>query len=113
MVGGPYKPQLPSLEDKPALTKVLLAALERHLGRRLPEPAFVDVSHHSNCIPTMTPGHLGRMAELRDSFSGPPWNGRLEVIGAGIGGVSVGDCVSQGRSAGKVWLGNIQSRDIA
>lgn len=103
MLGGPYTPQLPSLDDKPALTKVLLQALEKHLGRRLPPPAFVQVSQQIDCIPTLTPGHLGRITEVRETLSEAPWNGRLQIIGAGIGGVSVGDCVAQGRSAGKTW----------
>ncbi len=31
------------------------------------------------------------------------WDGRLDVIGAGVGGVSVGDCVQAGRNAGREW----------
>ena len=31
------------------------------------------------------------------------WEGRLEVIGAGVGGVSVADCVEQGRQVGRSW----------
>ncbi|GJJ15112.1 hypothetical protein Clacol_009387 [Clathrus columnatus] len=108
MVGGPYTPRLPTLEDKDTLTKVLLTALERHLGRRLPRPAFVQISYQKDCIPTLTTGHLTRMAELREALSGSPWNSRMEVVGAGIGGVSVGDCVVQGRNAGNAW----QEQDV-
>lgn len=28
-----------------------------------------------------------------------PWKGRMQVIGAGVGGVSLGDCVTQARDA--------------
>jgi oxygen-dependent protoporphyrinogen oxidase len=31
------------------------------------------------------------------------WEGKLDVIGAGVGGVSFGDCVRQGREAGASW----------
>jgi oxygen-dependent protoporphyrinogen oxidase len=49
------------------------------------------------------PGHLERMAELQEVLGGGPWEGRMEVVGAGVGGVSVGDCVEAGRRVGMGW----------
>lgn len=31
------------------------------------------------------------------------WCGRLDVVGAGVGGVSVPDCIEQGRRVGLRW----------
>jgi oxygen-dependent protoporphyrinogen oxidase len=36
-------------------------------------------------------------------LKGGPWEGRLAVIGSGVGGVSVGDCVRAGREVGQHW----------
>jgi oxygen-dependent protoporphyrinogen oxidase len=58
---------------------------------------------HTSCIPTFSVGHLERMDELRTVLKGAPWVGRLEIIGAGIGGVSVGDCVEAGKRVGRRW----------
>ncbi|KAF8586608.1 Protoporphyrinogen oxidase [Ramaria rubella] len=104
MLGGPYMPILPDLQDEETLGVILLGTLQRHLGRRLPRPAHIQITHQQQCIPTPTPGHLVRMAQLKESLAAKPWNGRMEVIGAGVGGVSVGDCVEQGRNAGKDWV---------
>jgi protoporphyrinogen/coproporphyrinogen III oxidase len=43
------------------------------------------------------------MIELREALEKNPWNGRMEVIGAGVGGVSIADCIEQGRNVGKNW----------
>jgi oxygen-dependent protoporphyrinogen oxidase len=58
---------------------------------------------HVSCIPTLSVGHLERMDGLRAVLKALPWNGRLEVIGAGVGGVSVGDCVEAGKRVGCMW----------
>ncbi|KAF8531090.1 hypothetical protein JB92DRAFT_2692891 [Gautieria morchelliformis] len=102
MLGGPY-PQIPQIGDTASLGLLLLGTLERHFGRSLPRPAHVEVTHNQHCIPVPTPGHLHRMGELREALGKDPWNGRLEIVGAGVGGVSVADCVEQGRNVGKEW----------
>lgn len=91
----------------------------------LPPPSHVHAHYQKNCIPTYTPGHLRRMDELKaalgftssssDSSSSSsadvnPWGGRMHVIGAGVGGVSVGDCVEQGRDAAFA-IARLQHRD--
>ncbi|KAF8512526.1 hypothetical protein BU17DRAFT_54043 [Hysterangium stoloniferum] len=105
MIGGPYMPYLDHLPitDTPRLTKILFDRLQKQLGRRLPTPSYVEVTRQEDCIPTPTIGHLERMDELKDALGGKPWNGRVEVVGAGVGGVSVGDCVAQGRAVGQMW----------
>jgi hypothetical protein len=55
--------------------------------------------HHRHCIPTYTPGHVQRMKEMQSVLQDGVWKGRLDVIGAGVSGVSVGDCVKMGREA--------------
>ncbi|EIW54827.1 Protoporphyrinogen oxidase [Trametes versicolor FP-101664 SS1] len=97
MLGGPYGPPSPdpsSAEFLPAL----LGALQQHLGHPepLPEPCLVRVRRHPDCIPTLTVGHVARMAELREAVREKMGQGAA-VIGAGVGGVSVGDCIESGR----------------
>lgn len=99
MLGGPYAScSLPQVN-----VSDLLSELSTHLGRTLPEPVLVKVRHNQHCIPLYSVGHLQRMEELRHVLASEPWVGRMEVIGAGVGGVSVGDCVEAGRNAGRFW----------
>jgi oxygen-dependent protoporphyrinogen oxidase len=98
MLGGPY----PVARAQLSVPRVL-DALREQLGTALPEPVHVAVHDHATCIPAPAPGHLGRVARLREVLASPQWGGRLEVVGAGVGGVSVGDCVRQGREAGMHW----------
>lgn len=117
MTGGPYpKPSLPphlsSLETKemPPLVRSLLEQLEVQLGRALPNPVYWRIWNNEACIPTLLPGHLDRMEELKRALgmSQTPgthlvWGSRLAVVGAGVGGVSVGDCIEAGRRVGRDW----------
>lgn len=82
----------------------LVEMLSEQLGVRLPDPLIVKVHDNAHCIPLLRVGHLQRMQELSDVLQGEPWSGKLEVIGAGVGGVSVGDCVEAGRRAGRSWI---------
>ncbi|KAL4072523.1 hypothetical protein V8B97DRAFT_1870363 [Scleroderma yunnanense] len=96
MLGGPYPSCQLSVPD-------LLNELSIHLGRPLPEPLLVKLHHNKHCIPLLSVGHLQRIEELRHILANEPWTGRMEVIGAGVGGVSVGDCIEAGRNVGKKW----------
>ncbi|KLO06994.1 Protoporphyrinogen oxidase [Schizopora paradoxa] len=102
MMGGPHK-----LDRHQSDPSHVLSHLAQHLGSSdaLPEPAFYEAREQVDCIPTPTVGHVQRMSELLAVLRDPagPWKGRLEVIGAGVGGVSVGDCVEAGRNAGSAW----------
>lgn len=80
----------------------MMGDLEEHLQRSLPDPVYWKVRRNDNCIPTLMPGHLERMQELCDVLT-ELWEGRLEVIGAGVGGVSVRDCIETGKRAGEAW----------
>ncbi|KAG8752453.1 oxygen-dependent protoporphyrinogen oxidase [Ceratobasidium sp. 428] len=94
MLGGPF-----SLPSEPIPLNQLLSILAGHLGAEsLPEPLAYRYHVQKDCIPTPLVGHLDRMAELRDAVQ-QDWNGRLQVIGSGVGGVSLGDCVRGGRTA--------------
>ena len=99
MLGGPYGTPSP-LASSPEFVPALLDALRTHLGRRepLPEPSLVRVREHRDCIPTPTVGHVARMRELAGAVR-DRWGPNAAVIGAGVGGVSVGDCVESGRRA--------------
>ncbi|KAJ7512889.1 hypothetical protein B0H11DRAFT_2213440 [Mycena galericulata] len=98
MMGGPHRRPDTALP-------VVLAHLQYHLNRRkaLPVPLVVRTWEHKACIPTPLPGHLERVRKLREALSGEGWGGRMEVVGAGVGGVSVGDCVESGKTVGMGW----------
>ena len=101
MLGGPYisGSVSPPQVDGPTL----LSELAEQLGRPLPLPLFVKVHSNTRCIPLYAVGHPQRMEELKRTLASEPWNGRMEVVGAGVGGVSVGDCVEAGRNVGRKW----------
>ncbi|KAG6841628.1 hypothetical protein C0991_009053 [Blastosporella zonata] len=109
MLGGPYPASLPKDDDE--LRSQVLAHLAEALHWQTPLPQLVAsrVWRHVRCIPTLTVGHVARMEELRgvlrETKGKGAWGGRLEIVGAGVGGVSVGDCVSAGRGVGVRWEG--------
>ena len=113
MAGGPY-PTLPlphhissaqvRADPMPPFIRSLLEELQTQLGRELPEPIYWRIWNNGDCIPTLTPGHLDRMQEMKKFLTGGKWGRRLAVIGAGVGGVSVGDCIEAGRRVGRDWL---------
>lgn len=104
MLGGPYYAENKISEPQLALPQ-LLAVLSRQLGLATPlqEPIFAQASHLSRCIPTPTVGHMQRVDSLRRAVK-KEFGGRLEIIGAAVSGVSVGDCIGGGREAGLSWL---------
>jgi protoporphyrinogen/coproporphyrinogen III oxidase len=97
MLGGPY----PTWTRETSIDNIL-RNLSQQLGRTLPCPVHVSMHSHLGCIPVPGPGHLQRVEDMRRALS-EHWEGKLDIIGAGVGGVSVGDCVRQGREAGKDW----------
>ncbi|KAF9233422.1 hypothetical protein BU15DRAFT_53916 [Melanogaster broomeanus] len=109
MLGGPYTSPTASAACSlaPPSSQVdipaLLSELSYQLNRSLPSPLLVKVHSNAQCIPQYSVGHLQRMEELKGVLASEPWNGRMEVIGAGVGGVSVGDCVEAGRNVGRRW----------
>lgn len=88
----------------PVTVKRVMDHLTTHLQppKPLPPPVFFQAHTMSNCIPVPTIGHVRRLEELREAAR-REWDGRLDVIGAGVGGVSVPDCIEQGRQAGLSW----------
>ncbi|KAF8323208.1 Protoporphyrinogen oxidase [Clavulina sp. PMI_390] len=113
MLGGPH-PLPQTISTNPTSNVDLnrfIPPLLRHLARTLswpssspiPTPSRIRAEYHQNCIPIYTLGHVQRMRELKqalgfDTAKGP-WKGRLHVVGAGVRGISLGDCVSSGRDA--------------
>ncbi|KAF9564531.1 protoporphyrinogen oxidase [Agrocybe pediades] len=110
MTGGPYpQPPLPeqlcsseSSGNTPDFVRSLLDELRIQLGKDLPEPVYWRIWNNEACIPTLLPGHLERMEELKAVLTSD-WDSRLAVVGAGVGGVSVGDCIEAGRRVGREW----------
>lgn len=105
MMGGP-NPITPSHTDLDAVLKQLsvhLTAPDDFL-KVLPDPIYTRTHRHVDCIPTPTPGHLERMEELKVTLAKGVWSGRLEVIGAGVRGVSLGECVESGKRVGENWI---------
>ncbi|EPQ52278.1 Protoporphyrinogen oxidase [Gloeophyllum trabeum ATCC 11539] len=103
MLRAPSRSSSPSHSPS---TQSLLRTLTTHLSPSpspLPQPLLVRTHAQTECIPTPTVGHLARMVELREVLGKEPWGGRVEVVGAGVGGVSVGDCVAAGRAVGRAW----------
>jgi protoporphyrinogen/coproporphyrinogen III oxidase len=102
MLGGPYlsareESSSSSLSDA-QLVEAVLRRISSHLGHALPPPVHYTVHRNAESIPTYLVGHTARMGELRRALH-ERWGGRMKVIGAGVGGVSVSDCVKAGRQA--------------
>ncbi|KAI0821897.1 Protoporphyrinogen oxidase [Trametes gibbosa] len=99
MLGGPYGPPSPEAAS-PEFLYALLGALQQHLGHNdpLPEPVLVRVRQHRDCIPTPTVGHVARIVEMQSAVK-QTLGENAAVIGAGVAGVSVGDCIESGRRA--------------
>ncbi|PFH48136.1 hypothetical protein AMATHDRAFT_49748 [Amanita thiersii Skay4041] len=94
----------------PRLIARVLTTLVHHLSLpagTLPDPVYWKVHVNRGCIPTYLPGHKQQMEELQrvltEEGKGIGWEGRLQVVGAGVGGVSVGDCVGAGKRVGEGW----------
>ena len=121
MTGGPYPiPDLPLFSDTnhnlppPEFILSIADQLSSHLGRNIPPPVYWRLWNNKACIPTLRPGHLERMEEMKSVLQAPShrnssleplgWDGRLAIVGAGVGGVSVGDCVEAGRLVGREWV---------
>ena len=100
MLGGPYQytySSSSSLSDAEFVAAVL-PRIGEHLGRALPPPVHYAVHRNEECIPAYLVGHTARMGELRRAVR-ERWGGRMKVVGSGVGGVSVADCVKAGRQA--------------
>ncbi|THH10335.1 hypothetical protein EW146_g8401 [Bondarzewia mesenterica] len=97
MIGGPYPLEPAQLE-----LESVLKTIARQLGRDggLPKPVHWEVHRNVGSIPTYTVGHVERMEEMR-RVAAQKWDDRLVVVGAGVGGVSVGDCAKAGREAAR------------
>lgn len=90
MCGGPY-------EEKSFSLDALVDELFRHFRRARVDPIHVGVQKQVHCIPLPLVGHLERMDELKKRLEEPPWNGQLGVIGAGVCGAGISDCIKAGR----------------
>lgn len=90
MCGGPYHNESFSVE-------ALLQELFGHLRRPIITPIHVSIHKQAKCIPLPLVGHLDRMKEVRKRLEDSPWNGRLSIIGAGVNGAGIADCIKAAR----------------
>lgn len=119
MLGGPY-PTRPLKElSEEELLKRALNALQHQLGLPgpLPAPVFTKMWWNEGSIPVFGVGHVEWAAEVgrrvKEAFSTPtPTEAsgsdgdrleRMWVGGAGVSGVSVGDCIKSGREGAR-WV---------
>ena len=99
MLGGPYASSSEEGVPASALLASVLPLISAQLGGDpLPPPVHYAVHRNVECIPTYLVGHTARMEELGRTLR-ERWGGRMEVVGTGVGGVSVADCVKAGREA--------------
>ncbi|KAI9510301.1 hypothetical protein F5148DRAFT_605035 [Russula earlei] len=100
MLGGPYDvgSTRELLSSDARLVEVVLRRISAHLGHPLPRPAHYAVHRNEESIPMYVVGHTARMRQLERALR-ERWGGRMKVVGAGVGGVSVADCVKAGRQA--------------
>jgi len=89
MCGGPYQAE----EKRPFSLDALVDELFRQLRRARIGPIHARVHNQVDCIPVPLVGHLERMKEVERRLEEWPWNGRLGVIGAGVYGAGISDCI--------------------
>jgi oxygen-dependent protoporphyrinogen oxidase len=95
--------RIASLDDD-ALARGLLADLGTTIGLR-GEPREVRVSRWPRSFPQYAPGHLDRVDAIdRDLAAGGPG---LAVAGAGLRGLGVPACITQGRDAARRVLASL------
>jgi oxygen-dependent protoporphyrinogen oxidase len=80
--------------DDDSLITLAHAELGRLLGRSLPSLAGARVQRWGGALPQYTPGHLARVAAVRDAL--PP---TVALAGAAYDGVGVPACVRSGQEA--------------
>jgi protoporphyrinogen oxidase len=129
MLGGPYgTTQLKALSEQDLLNKILSALrFQLDLDEPLPEPVLTKMWWNEGSIPVFGVGQVEWAEEVRrkvrEAFgtSLAPTEGkgtgevggdeedRLERVwvgGAGVSGVSVGDCINSGREGAR-WVGEM------
>ena len=91
--GGPYESACTGPD-----VDALLDYLRRNLGNRyeLPDPIYSTTTECEECIPLFEPGHLRWVEKVKGTLKNYGEN-KVQLIGAGIGGVSIPDCIEQGR----------------
>lgn len=97
MLGGPHWSSYGGVRV-PAHDEELVPLALSHLRRVFPQlegvqPLLAVPRLNVECIPTYAPGHGARLRAMHEAIASGPWAGRLSVVGAGYGGVSVNDCV--------------------
>jgi protoporphyrinogen/coproporphyrinogen III oxidase len=91
MCGGPFNAESISIDK-------ILDQLFQHLQRPRIEPIHVEIHQQRDCIPLPRVGHLERMEEVRRKLNQSAWEGRISIIGAGVNGAGIADCVETARN---------------
>jgi oxygen-dependent protoporphyrinogen oxidase len=67
----------------------------------LPEPSFTHVTRYLRSIPQPTLGHAERLQRVATHLKRTPG---LHLIGSGVDGVGIPDCIRQARSLVERWV---------
>ncbi|MFC4336380.1 protoporphyrinogen oxidase [Salininema proteolyticum] len=78
------------------LVQTALAGLAEHLGQTVPEPVEVRLDRHSEALPQYAPGHVQRVARLREELRERQG---IAVAGASVDGIGIAACIASGRDA--------------
>jgi oxygen-dependent protoporphyrinogen oxidase len=100
MIGGLRRPDLVDLPDD-QLAEQVCADLDRVLGLK-GAPEVLTASRWPRAVPQPGPGHLGRVARIRNGFADQPG---LALAGSWCAGVSVPDSFASGIAAARQVLG--------
>ncbi len=105
-IGGVLDADALSLDDA-ALIEAALTDTEAILGRRM-TPVFTRVLRHAEAIPQMVPGHLNRIAQLKERTAEL---GALVLAGNYLSGVGMNDSAESGRQAADMVLADLAAAD--
>jgi oxygen-dependent protoporphyrinogen oxidase len=96
MCGGPYGSES-NTNWSFSLDTLLDELFRRHFRRARVGPIHASVHKQVNCIPLPLVGHLERMKVVQKRLEERPWNGRLGIVGAGVHGAGISDCIKASR----------------
>jgi len=107
MIGGLRRPDLVDLPDD-QLAEQVCTDLDRVLGLK-GAPDVLTASRWPRAVPQPGPGHLGRVARIRNRFADQPG---LALAGSWCAGVSVPDSFASGVAAARQVLGGAASEGV-
>lgn len=89
------------------IEKIVLADLEKAIGLK-GKPLFTVVTRWKQAMPQYTVGHEERMKQLKKELS--KVFPQVHLVGSSYEGISVPDCISQGRNAANIMISNLTNQ---